>query len=104
MFNSKDIYSHLMRGGDKQVLFDALRQEIAKAEEKIKTEKEAEQKAKKLAEQKAKARAAAFKALKDYLTLVNPNIEDDVINSVLSTLEFAQTAVNTIEDIKVWCV
>ena len=64
MFNSKDIYSHLMHGGDKQVLFDALRQEIAKAEEKIKTEKEAEQKAKKLAEQKAKARAAAFQSTK----------------------------------------
>lgn len=90
MFNSNDIYSHIANGGDKQVLFDALMQEIAKAEDKIKAEKDAD----KLAIKTLKARSAAFKALKSYFTLVNPDVTEDIINSVLDTLETVEIKIN----------
>ena len=94
MFNSNDIYSHLLNGGDKQVLFDALMQEIVKAEEKVKIAKAAEKKEKELTAEKDKARTAAFKALKDYFALVNPDVTEDIINSVLDTLETVEIKIN----------
>ena len=94
MFNFNDIYSHLVNGGDKQVLFDALMQEIQKAENKIQLENEANEKAKKLEIKKNKARVAAFSALKAYFTLVNPEVTDDIINSVLDTLETVEVKIN----------
>ena len=94
MFNSNDIYSHLLNGGDKQVLFDALMQEITKAEEKVKATKEAEKKEKELANKINKARSAASKALKDYFALVNPDVTEEVIASVLDTLETVEIKIN----------
>ena len=94
MFNSNDIYSHLLNGGDKQVLFDALMQEITKAEEKVKATKEAEKKEKELANKINKARSAASKALKDYFALVNPDVTEEVIASILDTLETVEIKIN----------
>ena len=96
MFNSNDIYSHLLNGGDKQVLFDALMQEITKAEEKVKATKEAEKKEKELANKINKARSAASKALKDYFALANPDITEEIINSILDTLELVEIKVNDV--------
>lgn len=98
MFNSEDIYLHLLEGGDKQVLFDALMQEIIKAEEKIKAKKEAEKKEQELADKKNKARTAAFKTLKSYFALVNPDVTEDIINSVLDTLESVEIKINGVRD------
>ena len=94
MFNSNDIYSHLLNGGDKQTLFDALMQEITKAEEKVKATKEAEKKEKELANKINKARSAASNALKDYFALVNPDVTEEVIASVLDTLETVEIKIN----------
>ena len=94
MFNSNDIYSHLLNGGDKQVLFDALMQEITKAEEKVKATREAEKKEKELANKINKARSAASKALKDYFALVNPDVTEEIIASILDTLETVEIRIN----------
>ena len=94
MLNSQDIYSHLLNGGDKQVLYDALTQEIAEAEAKVQTTLELERKDKVRREKKDKARTAAFKALKTYFALVNPDITEDVINSILDTLEIVEVKTN----------
>ena len=94
MLNSNDIYSHLLNGGDKQTLYDALTQEIFEAEKKVKATKEAEKKQKELDNEKNKARVAAFLALKDYFALVNHDITEDIINSVLDTLESVEIKVN----------
>lgn len=96
MLNSQDIYSHLLNGGDKQALYDALAQEIAEAETKVKTTLELERKDKERREKKDKARTAALKALKTYFALVNPDITEDVINSVLDTLETVEIKVNKV--------
>ena len=94
MFNSNDIYSHLLNGGDKQVLFDALMQEIIKAEEKVKATKEAEKKEKELADKIGKARVAAHKAMMAYFALVNPDITNDIVASILDTLESVEVRIN----------
>lgn len=96
MLNSNDIYSHLLNGGDKQTLYDALTQEIFEAEAKVKATKEAEKKQKELDNEKNKARVAAFLALKDYFALINEDIDDDIINSILDTLEKVEIKVNGI--------
>ena len=96
MLNSNDIYSHLLNGGNKQDLFDALTQEIAKAEEKVKVTKEAEKKEKELADKINKARSTASKALKDYFALVNPDVTEEVISSILDTLESVEIKINGI--------
>jgi uncharacterized protein YcaQ len=96
MLNSNDIYSHLLNGGDKQTLYDALTQEIFEAEAKVKATKEAEKKQKELDNKKNKARVAAFLALKDYFALVNEDIDEDIINSILDTLEKVEIKVNGI--------
>ena len=94
MLNSNDIYSHLLNGGDKQTLYDALTKEIFEAEAKVKATKEAEKKQKELDNKKNKARVAAFLALKDYFALVNKDIDEDIINSVLDTLETVEIKIN----------
>ena len=96
MLNSNDIYSHLLNGGDKQTLYDALTQEIFEAEAKVKATKEAEKKQKELDNKRNKARVAAFLALKDYFALVNEDIDEDIINSILDTLEKVEIKVNGI--------
>lgn len=87
MFNENDIYSHFMKGGSPEDLHKALEIEIKNAQHRIAQEQEAEKKEKELAEQEAKARSAAFKALKFYLALANPDITDDIIDLTLDTLK-----------------
>jgi hypothetical protein len=83
MLNEKDIYSHIANGGDPKALHKALEAEIKFAQEKVIKEKAAELK-KRDNEQKAlKARDAAFKALKDYVALVNATLDDAFIDSAL---------------------
>lgn len=94
MFNSNDIYTHLMNGGEIKDLYVALDKEIIEANKKVKAAKEAEQKEKELGEKIIKARASAFKALKAYFALVNPDITEDIINSVLDTLESVEIRIN----------
>ena len=87
MLNEKDIYSHLANVGDIKDLYKALENEIHNAQDRIIKEKEAEQKEKELADKKNKARTAAFKAIKAYVTLVNPTLDDAFINSALEICE-----------------
>ena len=102
MFDINDIYQHLLNGGNKQDLYACLERDIAAAEKKVKATKEAEKKEKELADKINKTRSAAFKALKDYLTLVNPDITEDIINSVLDTLESVKIKVNDEEWKVIW--
>ena len=94
MLNSQDIYSHLLNGGELKELYAALDREIEEANKKIKIVKEAEQKEKELAEKIGKARVAAHKAMMSYFALVNPDITDDIIASVLDTLETVEIKIN----------
>ena len=87
MLNEKDIYSHLANGGDPKELFKALENEIHSAQDRIIKEKDAELKERELAEKINKARAAAFKAMKAYVALVNPDLDDKFINSALDVCE-----------------
>ena len=98
MFNENDVYSHLMKGGSPEDLYKALENEIHNAQDRIIKEKDAELKQKDLAEKINKARASAFKALKSYFALVNPDITEDIINSVLDTLESVKIQINNIGD------
>ena len=83
MLNENDIYSHLMNGGDPKELFKALETEIHNAQNRIIREKDAELKKKETEQKELKARAAAFKALKAYVALVNPTLDDAFIDSAL---------------------
>lgn len=94
MFNQNDIYSHLLNGGAIEDLHMALEKEIAAAQDKIIKQKAAELKEKELAEKIAKARTSAFKSLKNYFSLVNPSVDDNIINSILDTLETVEITIN----------
>ena len=94
MFNSNDIYSHLVKGGKPEDLYKALDKEIAEANKKVEAAREAEQKEKELADKINKARSVAFEALKIYFALVNPDITEEIINSVLDTLESVDIKIN----------
>ena len=94
MLNEKDIYSHLANGGDPRELYKALENEIHNAQDRIIKEKDAELKQKELANRINDARKFAVAALKDYFALVNPSVTEDVINSVLDTLETVEIKVN----------
>lgn len=94
MLNEKDIYSHIANGGDIKDLYKALENEIHNAQDRIIKEKDAELKQKKLAEKKSKMRIAAFQSLKDYFALANPDVTEDIINSVLDTLETVEIKIN----------
>ena len=87
MFNKNDIYSHIANGGDPEELYRALDREIQTATDRAIKEKDAKLKS-------AKARIAAVKALKDYFTLVNPNVTESIINSVLNSLETLEIKIN----------
>ena len=84
--NRNDIYSHLMKGGDPQVLLDAFLADLNNAQQEVDMQKKLEQKrkeeeaakkavAKENKEKKENARKSAIAALKDYFTLVNPKVE-----------------------------
>ena len=94
MFNSNDIYAHLMNGGRPEDLYKALDKEIAEANKKAAVAREAEKKEKELADKIGKARVAAHKAMMSYFTLVNPDVTDDIVASVLDTLETVEVRIN----------
>ena len=94
MFNSNDIYSHLINGGKPEDLYKALDKEIEKANKKATAAREAEKKERELGEKILKARSAAFHSLKSYFALVNPDITEEIINSVLDTLESVEIKIN----------
>lgn len=94
MFNEKDIYSHLVNGGNIKDLYKALENEIHNAQDRIIKEKDAELKQKELANRINDARKLAVAALKDYFALVNPDVTADIINSVLDTLETIEVKIN----------
>ena len=100
MFDSNDIYRHLMNGGKPENLHKALDIEIEEANKKVVAAREAEKKEKELADKVNKARTAAFKALKSYYALVNPDVTEDVINFVLDTLGIVEFEVNEINGIR----
>ena len=83
MLNEKDIYSHIVNGGDPQELHKALENEIKAAQEKAIKAKAAALKKKEAEQKELKARDAAFKALKAYVALVNPTLDDAFIDSAL---------------------
>lgn len=83
MLNEKDIYSHIANGGDPRELYKALENEIKAAQDKAIKAKAAELKKKEAEQKELKARDAAFKAIKAYVTLVNPNLSDAFISSAL---------------------
>lgn len=87
MLNEKNIYNHLKNGGSIEDLEKALVNEINAAQDRIIKEKDAELKEKELAAKINKARTAAIKALKSYFALVNPTVDDKMINIALDTLE-----------------
>jgi hypothetical protein len=101
MINEKDIYAHLSKGGDPQVLFDAFLQELNAAQQKVDAEKEkkkkaeAEAAAKKAAEKEAKAkkeeaRKVAIAAAASYYALVYPEFSGEDLDT------FAKTAIDSV--------
>jgi hypothetical protein len=101
MLNEKDIYNHLKNGGDSEDLYRALLNEISEVQKKVDAEKAAEQEAAVKALAVEEARKAAVAALTEYFALVNPNVTENVITSVLSTLESIKIE-NTKNGIAVW--
>ena len=82
MVNKNDMYSHLMNGGDPQVLLDAFINELNDAQKKVNAEKKAKEEALKKEEAARKAKEekeknekryfnAAVAALGTYLTIVS---------------------------------
>ena len=94
MLNEKDIYTHLKNGGSIEDLQKALENEIAAAQDRIIKEKDAELKKMEAEKKIGKARAAAHKAMMAYFTLVNPDINDDIVASVLDTLGTVEIRIN----------
>jgi hypothetical protein len=92
MLSEKDIYEYLKYGGSIRDLYAALDKEIIAANKRIKEEKEAEQRKMETAEKIHKAREHAFKALKSYFALVNPEITDEIINAVFCVLEVPENS------------
>lgn len=99
--NKNDMYSHLMNGGDPQVLFDAFLKDMNEAQAKVDAERAAaeqkrkEEEAKKAAEKEVKtkreeARKAAIAAAKSYYALVYPEYSGEDLES------FATTAIDSV--------
>ena len=99
--NKNDIYSHLMNGGDPQVLLDAFLKDMNEAQAKVDAERAAaekrkkEEEAKKAAEKEVKAkkeeaRKAAVTAAMTYYALVYPEFSAENLE------EFAKTAVDSV--------
>ena len=87
MLNEKDIYSHLANGGAVKDLYVALENEIHAAQDRIIKEKDAELKQKELAKRINEARKFAVATLKDYFALVNPKVDDKMIDIALDALK-----------------
>ena len=87
MINEKDIYSHLLNGGNPQDLLDAFMKELNETQKKVDEDKKAKAEAEKTQKKVDTARKQAVAALLDYFSLVNPSVTEKMITSVLSTLE-----------------
>ena len=87
MINEKEIYAHLKNGGNPEDLYQAFLNELNEAQKKVNEEKVAEQEAAVKALAVEEARKAAVAALTEYFALVNPDVTEKMITSVLSTLE-----------------
>ena len=106
--NKNDMYSHLINGGDPQVLLDAFLNELTATQKEVDEKKEAErleaQKKKEAAEAAAKReetlnhyREALVAAFKSYLTLVlGEEIHEDIIRASIIELEEAIEAIKQI--------
>ena len=108
--NKNDMYSHLINGGDPQVLLDAFLVELNATQKEVDQKKEAKrleaQKQKEAAEAAAKkeetlrnAREAVVAAFTSYITLVlGEEISEDVVRASIVELE---ESINTIKKIRV---
>ena len=99
--NKNDIYSHLMKGGDPQVLLDAFLKDMNEAQAKVDADRAAAEKkakeeaAKKAAEKEVKAkkeeaRKAAVAASMAYYALVYPEFSAENLE------EFSKTAIDSV--------
>ena len=99
--NKNDIYSHLMNGGDPQVLLDAFLKDMNEAQAKVDADRAAAEKKKREEElkraaekevkaKKEEARKAAIAAALSYYALVYPEFSDEDLEA------FAKTAVDSI--------
>ena len=108
--NKNDMYSHLINGGDPQVLLDAFLVELNATQKEVDQKKEAErleaQKQKEAAEAAAKkeetlrnAREAVVAAFTSYLTLaLGEEISEDIVRTAIVELE---DSINAIKKIRV---
>ena len=99
--NKNDMYSHLMNGGDPQVLFDAFLKDMNETQAKVDAERAAaekkrkEEEAKKAAEKEVKAkkeeaRKAAIAAAMSYYALAYPEYSGEDLEA------FATTAIDSV--------
>ena len=99
--NKNDIYSHLMNGGDPQVLLDAFLKDMNEAQAKVDADKAAAEKKKREEElkraaekevkaKKEEARKAAIAAATSYYALVYPEFSDEDLEA------FAKTAIDSV--------
>lgn len=108
--NKNDMYSHLINGGDPQVLLDNFMKELNDTQKEVDQKKEAErleaQKQKEAAEAAAKkeetlrnAREAVVAAFTSYITLVlGEEISEDIVRASIVELE---ESINAIKKIRV---
>lgn len=108
--NKNDMYSHLINGGDPQVLFNEFIKELNATQKEVDQKKEAErleaQKQKEAAEAAAKkeetlrnAREAVVAAFTSYITLVlGEEISEDIVRASVVELE---ESINAIKKIRV---
>lgn len=82
-----DAYELLKQGKSTDEISEIIAEELNAAKNKLAKEEEAIAAEAKKQETIDSARKAAVAALIDYFALVNPNITEGVISSVLSTLE-----------------
>ena len=106
--NKNDMYSHLINGGDPQVLLDNFMKELNATQKEVDQKKEAErleaQKQKEAAEAAAKkeetlrnAREAVVAAFTSYITLVlGEEISEDVVRASIVELEESIAAIKKI--------
>lgn len=106
--NKNDMYSHLINGGDPQVLLDTFMKELNATQKEVDQKKEAErleaQKQKEAAEAAAKkeetlrnAREAVVAAFTSYITLVlGEEISEDVVRASIVELEESIAAIKKI--------
>ena len=107
--NKKDMYSHLINGGDPQVLLDAFLVELNATQKEVDQKKEAErleaQKKKEAMEAATKKketlnhyREAVVAAFTSYLTLVlGEEISEDIVRAAIVELEESIAAIKKIK-------